>query len=167
MFRGSKVNAVRASSSAFPNACLISVWSSIFQAFFDSCTNTSPIVSFNIEVTENTIIFTYTQAALFDTASFNCYIFTAISPGIPPFGSITVDLATTLAGFNSSDLSLDSKHFNVNVSGLEAFSGTVLKLDVAPAVSSVPEPSSLVLIGLGLLVIGGVYTARRRRAKRT
>jgi hypothetical protein len=124
------------------------------------------IVNFNMEVTNNTIMFTYTQTARFDTASFNGSIFTAISPGIPPFGSITVDPATTLAGFNSFDLSLDSTHFYINVSGLEAVTGEVLKLDVAPAVSSVPEPSSLVLAGLGLLVIGGISRARRRPEKR-
>lgn len=128
--------------------------------------NSSPVVSFNMEVTDNKIMFTYTQAARFDTASFNGYIFTAISPGTPPFGSITVDPATTLAGFNSADLSFDSTHFNINVSGLEALTGTVLELDVAPAFSSVPEPSSLVLAGLGLLVIGGISMARRRPEKR-
>ena len=88
-----------------------------------------------------------------------------MSPGIPPFGSITVDPATTLAGFNSSYLSLDSTDFYINVSGLEAFTGTVLKLDVAPA-SAIPEPSSLVLAGLGLLLIGGISAARRRPAKK-
>ena len=120
------------------------------------------VVNFNMEVTNNTIMFTYTESAVYDTASFNGSIFTAISPGIPAFGSITIDPATTLVGFNSSDLSLDSTHFYINVSGLEAFAGTVLKLDVGPAVSSVPEPSSLVLTGLGLLVIGGISVARRR-----
>ena len=128
--------------------------------------NSSPVVSFNMEVTNNTIMFTYTEAAFFNAASFNGGIFTAISPGTPAFGSITIDPATTLAGFNASDLSLDSTHFYINVAGLETFAGTVLKLDVAPAVSSVPEPSSLVLAGLGLLVIGGISRARRRPEKR-
>jgi hypothetical protein len=128
--------------------------------------NTNPIVSFNMEVTDNTIMFTYTQTALFDTASFNGSIITAVSTDTPPFGSITVDPATTLAGFNSSDLNLDSTHFDINVSGLEAIAGEVLKLDVAPAVSSVPEPTSFVMAGLGLLVIGGIYRARHRRESR-
>ena len=83
--------------------------------------NYPTVVSFNLEVTDNTITFTYTEFDFFNTASFNGYILTAISPGIPAFGSITVDPATTLAGFNSSDLGLDSKDFYVNVSGLEAF----------------------------------------------
>jgi hypothetical protein len=121
------------------------------------------LVSFNMEVTDNTITFTFTENELLATEPFNGYVLTAISPGTPPFGSITVDPATTLAGFNSSDLSLDSTHFNINVSGLETFPGTVLKLDVAPAVSSVPEPSSLVLAGLGLLFIGGGVSVARRR----
>jgi PEP-CTERM motif len=128
--------------------------------------NNPGLASFNMEVTDNTITFTFTETAVLATEPFNGYILTAISPGTPPFGSITVDPATTLAGFNASDLSLDSTHFNINVSGLEVFTGTVLKLDVSPAVSSVPEPSSLVLAGLGLLVIGGISRARRRPEKR-
>jgi hypothetical protein len=124
------------------------------------------VVNFNMEVTNNTIMFTYLETARFDTASFNGSIITAVSPGTPPFGSITIDPATTLAGFSSSDLSLDSTHFYINVSGLEAVAGEVLKLDVAPAVSSVPEPSSFVLAGLGLLVIGAVSRARRRPDKK-
>jgi hypothetical protein len=124
--------------------------------------NSPGLASFNLEVTDNTITFTFTETAILATEPFNGYILTAISPGTPPFGSITVDPATTLAGFNASDLSLDSTHFNINVSGLETFPGTVLKLDVAPAVSSVPEPSSVVLAGLGLLLVGGISGARRR-----
>lgn len=124
--------------------------------------NSAPAVSFNLEVTDNTITFTYTETSGFNAASFNGYIFTAISPEIPAFGSITVDPATTLAGFTSADLSLDSTHFYVNVAGLEEQAGTVLKLDVDPDVSSVPEPPSLVLAGLGLLLIGGVSAARRK-----
>lgn len=125
-------------------------------------TNTSPVVSFNMEVTDTTIMYTFTQAAHFNAASFNGSIFTAISPDLPAFGSITVDPATTLAGFNSSYLSLDATHFYINVANLTTQAGTVLKLDVAPA-SAVPEPSSFVLAfaGLGALVVGGAVAKRR------
>jgi hypothetical protein len=120
-----------------------------------------------MEVTNNTITFTYTESSGFNAASFNGSILKAISPGIAAFGSITVDPATTMAGFNSSDLSLDSTHFYINVAGLAVSTGTVLKLDVAPAVSSVPEPSSFVLGRIGLFVIGGIASARRHKSEKT
>jgi PEP-CTERM motif len=128
--------------------------------------NNSPIVvDFNLEVDDNTITFTYTQAAQFDTATFNGYIFKAISTSLPSFGSISIDPATTLAGFKASDLSLDSTDFFVNVSGLTAFTGTVLKLDVAPVPSAVPEPSSLALCGIAGLAGAGLGVARLRRGR--
>jgi hypothetical protein len=125
--------------------------------------NTAPAVPVNIEVDDTTITFTYTSAANFNAASFNGYIFTAISPALPPFGSITIDPATTLAGFNASDLSLDSTHFFINVAGLSTGVGTVLKLDVAPAGTAVPEPSSLALCGIAGLTCLATARARRKR----
>ena len=123
--------------------------------------NTPNVGTFNLEVDDNTITFTYTQVANFSTASFNGYVFRALSALTPAFGSITVDSATTLAGFDNSRLSFDSSTFNINVSGLSAGVGTVLKLDVQPA-AMVPEPSSLMLAGLGMIALGGAARARTR-----
>jgi hypothetical protein len=126
--------------------------------------STVPAVSVNIEVDDNTITFTYPGASGFNAAGFNGYIFAAISPTLAPFGSITIDPATTLVGFKASDLSFDSKDFYVNVAGLSETAGTVLKLDVAPAAPAVPEPSSLALCGIAGLTWLGIVRLGRKRA---
>ena len=46
------------------------------------------VVSFNMEVTNNTITFTYTETALFDTAAFNGYI---LGSGVARNSSLRVD----------------------------------------------------------------------------
>lgn len=127
--------------------------------------NTSPVVSFNMEVADDTITFTYPGSSGFNAASFNGYILTAISAGIPAFGSITIDPATTMVGFTASDLSVDSTHFYINVAGLSASAGTVLKLDVTPAFVA-PEPASLALAGSGFAFVGVMYMAKRRSVAR-
>jgi len=125
--------------------------------------NTSPAVPVNIEVDDTTITFTYTGSAAFNGPNFNGYIFAAVSPTLPAFGSIMIDPATTLANFKASDLSFDSTHFYINVASLSESTGTVLKLDVGPVASAVPEPSSLVLCGIAGLTWVGVARLRRRR----
>ncbi len=125
--------------------------------------NHTNIGNFDLEVDDTSITFTYSQTANFSTASFNGYVFQAISAALPGFGGISVDAATTLAGFDASRLSYDSKTFDINVSGLSAGVGTVLKLDVQPAATT-PEPSSLILTACGLVGLAGLARNRRRPA---
>jgi hypothetical protein len=121
-------------------------------------TNQQSLVNFDLDVSDTNIKFTYTTAGSFDTSAFNGYVFKPVSVGTPAFGSITVNPETTLAGFNSSMLTFDSTTYSVNVSGLTTAFGSVLSLDVSP----VPEPSSLISLGLGACYLVG-YARRRRK----
>ena len=120
------------------------------------------IVAVGLIVSDTTIEFDYKQASGFTNATFNGYVFKDVSTDIPAFTSLAVDPATTLAGFGASRISFTSNQINVNVAGLAANVGTVLKLDLTVA-APVPEPASVALLGLG--VIPAAALARRRRAR--
>ena len=120
------------------------------------------IVAASLIVSDTTIEFVYKQASGFTAATFNGYVFKDISPDIPAFTSLAVDPATTLAGFDASRISFTSDRINVNVSGLSANVGTVIKLDLTVA-APVPEPASVALLGMG--IVPAAALAWRRRAR--
>jgi hypothetical protein len=90
---------------------------------------------------------------------FNGFILTDINGTIPDFASITINSATTLAGFDSSRLFIDANTIRVNFVGLPFQTNDILSLDIA----AVPEPETVALLGLGLL---GMTAVRRKSAKR-
>lgn len=121
------------------------------------------IVDVSLIVSDTTIEFIYKQAAGFTAASFNGYVFKDVSTDIPAFTALAVDPATTLSGFGAGRISFTSNQINVNVEGLSASVGTVLKLDLTVA-APVPEPASVALLGAGL--VPAAVLARRRVPRR-
>lgn len=82
-----------------------------------------------------------------------------------PFATVSIDPSTTLAGFTSGDLSLSAGTIAANLGGLVFGSNQSLVLDVT-TVAATPEPSSLVLLGTGLVALGRMCT-QKRRSKQT
>jgi hypothetical protein len=75
---------------------------------------------------------------------------------IKPFPFVTVDGATTVAGFNASDISVSGQTLAVNFGGLFFGPGDKAVLDV-----SVPEPPSLFLAAVGIFGVGLLWHRRR------
>lgn len=69
------------------------------------------------------------------------------------FSSVTIDPATNMVGFNTSDLSFTANQIQVNWASLPFDPNTIVKLDVN-STSTVPEPGTIFLIPSGLVALG-------------
>lgn len=78
--------------------------------------------------------------------------FSDLNQTIPAITGITINPATTYAGFTASALSLfGGDVIDVHLAGLAGQAGQVISLDLAGApVAAVPEPSTAALFGLGI-----------------
>lgn len=74
-----------------------------------------------------------------------------------PFTSVTIDPSTNMAGFDASRLSFTGSQIQIDWQNLPFDNTTIVKLDIG----TTPEPSSWVLLGCGLVMLG----ATRQRAR--
>jgi len=96
----------------------------------------------------------------FTPNTFNGYRLTNLT-GLPAITGLTIDPATTLAGFTASRISFDATHVWVNLSDLTTQPGLNVKLNMQFGASSVPEPATFGFVGLSL---ASLVLLRRRRA---
>ena len=94
-------------------------------------------------------------------ASFDGFDFTGLT--FADGGSLTgFTLTTNIPGLTDSDVTFGSNFIEVNLAGLSVNGDFTLDLISSPTVST-PEPSSFLLLGLGLLALVGL--TRRKKAE--
>jgi hypothetical protein len=119
---------------------------------------------FDLSAAANSITATFISGGQFGAATFNGIVITDTTAS--RFTSVTVDPATNMAGFTSSNVSFTSDQISINWPGLSFTTSTVVELDVGT--TSVPEPAVIVsLLGMGLLGASSVFLRQRRVALAT
>ncbi len=116
-----------------------------------------------IDISSAAITFDYsnTTPSFFSTIDFNGPVFTDQFGTISDIVGATLDMGVTnMAGLNNSRVSFTADSVSINWQGLSFNTSTLVKVDV----QFVPEPSSVLLLGLGLAVLAGPGREFARRA---
>lgn len=110
-------------------------------------------------VTDTQIILTFDGPGGFEAAAFSGVVITDLTNA--DITNVTLDTATTLSGFSSSDLSFTSSSVSMNLQGLTGLVGTETVVVDVSTETSTPEPFSISVLATGLIGLG---FARSRKA---
>ena len=107
----------------------------------------------DVDLSDTNILFAANRHAGVNDVNFDGFHFFDVLGTIPAFTSLGVSLnpATNYEGFVASRITFDADNIWVNVANLPGVQGQVISIDLAADVAAVPEPSTLLLLGAGLL----------------
>jgi hypothetical protein len=113
---------------------------------------------FDVNLSDTQIHFANLTASQgYSSGTFNGWLFFDLNSVIDAFGSVTINPASNMVGFNASRISFDADHIWVDFVGLTGDSSTVVVLDIGP----VPEPSTLFLLAAGTALLAGLRRPAR------
>jgi len=115
----------------------------------------------DVDFSDTNILITLRRDAFINDVAFDGFRFFDVSGTIPSFTGALLNPATNYTGLNAARLTFDANTIFLNVANLAGLNGQVISIDLAAAAETVPEPSSLLLLGTGLL--GLVHRQRRKQ----
>lgn len=125
---------------------------------FDASGTTFPV---STDISDNQITNDYLAQGVWDNTSFNGYHIFDVYSDIDAFLSVTINPLTSMAGLDSSRITFDDNYIWVNWAGLAFDSNTLVVLDINANESTIPEPSTLLLLGAGLAGVAALRMMRR------
>jgi hypothetical protein len=121
----------------------------------DDCASGHYAFNYSVDYSDTSILVTYVTSGGWAPATFNGFVVNDVNGTIPAFNA-TLGF-TDVTGFDASRLTFDADNIFLNWQDLSYQTGNTIRIDLAR--SSVPEPTTLLLLGLGL---AGLGFARKR-----
>ena len=115
----------------------------------------------SLDISDANLFVAFRNSATFSATSFNGFQISDVFNMIDDFTSVTINGATNMGGLDSSRITFDANNIYVNWQGLSFNPDTTVSIDVNGGMTSVPEPGTIALLGMGLM---GLAFLRRRKS---